>query len=235
MSPFCSTRSGSAPSCSPPRTTLTMRYSGLALRKLGDASCRPGRDSPAGRRAGRTGRKPVRPPPSRSLTPNSSSYLLRRRPGVDAPPARQVFADQDDADRAPDIGDAVGQRDHRRWHPRAVMPAGSLTTPEVTACSAEPIAADMVCEPASMPPAAPGGRSRQLGAEHDERQPEHARHQRQDGELEAVALQAVDEGRSDAQADAVHEQVVEQALGEIVQLQLHAIDRCRRPRAPRRR
>ncbi len=37
------------------------------------------------------------------------------------------------------------------------MPGGSLTTPDVTACSAEPIAADMVCEPASMPPAAPGG------------------------------------------------------------------------------
>ena len=37
------------------------------------------------------------------------------------------------------------------------MPAGNLTTPDVTACSAEPIAADMVCEPASMPPAAPGG------------------------------------------------------------------------------
>ena len=42
------------------------------------------------------------------------------------------------------------------------MPAGSLTTPEVTACSAEPIAADMVCDPASMPPAAPGGNENNL-------------------------------------------------------------------------
>ena len=42
------------------------------------------------------------------------------------------------------------------------MPAGSLTTPDVIACSAEPIAADMVCEPASMPPAAPIGRSNSL-------------------------------------------------------------------------
>ncbi len=42
------------------------------------------------------------------------------------------------------------------------MPAGSLTTPDVTACSAEPIAADMVCEPASMPPAAPGGSANSL-------------------------------------------------------------------------
>ena len=40
-------------------------------------------------------------------------------------------------------------------------PAVTVTDlgPAVTACSAEPIAADMVCEPASMPPAAPGGRS----------------------------------------------------------------------------
>src|SRR3954447_13506587 len=37
------------------------------------------------------------------------------------------------------------------------MPAGSLTTPDVIACSGEPIAADMVREPASIPPAAPGG------------------------------------------------------------------------------
>src|SRR5438067_846036 len=42
------------------------------------------------------------------------------------------------------------------------MPAGSLTTPDVIACSAEPIAADMVCEPASMPPAAPTGKSNSL-------------------------------------------------------------------------
>ena len=38
------------------------------------------------------------------------------------------------------------------------MPSGSVTTPALIASSAEPMAADMVCEPASMPPAAPGGR-----------------------------------------------------------------------------
>ena len=43
----------------------------------------------------------------------------------------------------------------------AVVPAGSVTTPEVTACSAEPVAADMVCEPARMPPAAPTGKASQ--------------------------------------------------------------------------
>ncbi len=42
------------------------------------------------------------------------------------------------------------------------MPGGNLTTPDVTACSAEPIAADMVCEPASMPPAAPVGSANSL-------------------------------------------------------------------------
>src|SRR5215467_83776 len=40
-----------------------------------------------------------------------------------------------------------------------VEPSGTGTTPEVTACSADPIAADMVCEPARSPPAAPVGRS----------------------------------------------------------------------------
>ncbi len=34
---------GSAPSCSPPRTTLTMRYSGLVLRKLGNGLADLGR------------------------------------------------------------------------------------------------------------------------------------------------------------------------------------------------
>ena len=41
----------------------------------------------------------------------------------------------------------------------AVALAGRATAPASTACSAEPIAADMVCEPAKMPPAAPTGRS----------------------------------------------------------------------------
>ena len=42
------------------------------------------------------------------------------------------------------------------------IPGGSLTTPDVIACSAEPIAADMVWEPASMPPAAPVGNANNL-------------------------------------------------------------------------
>ena len=56
------------------------------------------------------------------------------------------------------------------------MPAGSLTTPDVIACSAEPIAADMVCEPASMPPAAPVGSANSFATDDDEGQAEHARH-----------------------------------------------------------
>ena len=113
------------------------------------------------------------------------------------------------------------------------MPGGSLTTPDVTACSAEPIAADMVCEPASMPPAAPGGRANSLAPITTSARPSTLDTTARNVNFESVALQAVDEGRSDAQADAVHEEVVEQALGEVVQLQLHAVERGRhRERAP---
>ena len=52
-----------------------------------------------------------------------------------------------------------------------VVPAGSVTTPALTASSAEPMAADMVCEPASMPPAAPGGRPKHVRAEDDQARP----------------------------------------------------------------
>jgi hypothetical protein len=41
----------------------------------------------------------------------SATVPLGRRFRVDAPPAWQIFADQDDADGTPDVGDAVGQRD----------------------------------------------------------------------------------------------------------------------------
>ena len=56
-----------------------------------------------------------------------------------------------------------------------VLPGAGLTTPASTACSAEPIAADMVCDPASMPPAAPDRKVEQLGAENDQGQADHAR------------------------------------------------------------
>ena len=41
----------------------------------------------------------------------SATVPLGRRFRVDAPPAWQIFADQDDTDGTPDVGDAVGQRD----------------------------------------------------------------------------------------------------------------------------
>ena len=106
------------------------------------------------------------------------------------------------------------------------MPGGSLTTPDVTACSAEPIAADMVWEPASMPPAAPVGSENSLAPITTIARPSTLDTSGKDRELQTVALQTVDEGRSDAQPDAIHEEVVEQALDEVVQLELHAIERC---------
>ena len=42
-------------------------------------------------------------------------------------------------------------------------------------------------------------------------------------ELETVALQAVNEGWPHAQTNAIHEEIVEKALGEIVQLQFGTI------------
>ena len=39
----------------------------------------------------------------------------------------------------------------------AVVPSGILYAPWVTAISAVPMAADIVCDPARMPPAAPAG------------------------------------------------------------------------------
>ena len=106
---------GSAPSAVPSRARrLTMRYSGCACRKSRDGLADPGRRSRAGRRAGRRRSSPTGPARRRSRRRAPLSYSLRRRLGVDAPPSRQVFADQDDADGAPDVGDAVGQRDHAR-------------------------------------------------------------------------------------------------------------------------
>ena len=110
-SPFCSTRSGSAPSCSPPRDTLTMRYSGLGLRNA--AMLMPTWAwilQPVGAQAERA--VSGKPGAFEILDAEFFLILLRGGLGVDAPPARQVLADQDDADGAPDIGDAVRQRDH---------------------------------------------------------------------------------------------------------------------------
>ena len=150
--------------------------------------------------------------------------LLRRRLGVDAPPARQVFADQDDADGAPDVGDAVGQRDHAR----RVLGLHALRQLDDARGDRLLGRADRGRHGLRTRQHATGRADRQreeLCANDDKRQTEHARHQRQDAEFETVALQAVDEGRPDAQADAVHEEVVEQALDEVVQLELHAVGR----------
>src|SRR4051794_4907824 len=103
------------------------------------------------------------------------------------------------------------------------MPAGSLTTPDVIACSAEPIAADMVCEPASIPPAAPGG-SENFAPMTTSDKPITLDTTARTQNLSPSPFQAVDEGRADPQADAIHEQVVEQALGETVQFELHAVN-----------
>ena len=151
--------------------------------------------------------------------------LAGRRLGIDAPPFRQVFADQDDADGAPDVGDAVGQRDHgvdllgrgpgrRRDRPgqhrllgRADRRRHGLRARQHAAGRAHREVED-------------------LRAEHHEREADDAAHERQEGELDAVAAEAVDEGRPDAEPDAVHEQVVEEQAREVVELELLAVDRA---------
>ena len=75
---------------------------------------------------------------------------------------------------------------------------------------------------------AAGGSSRQrkqFCEDYDEGQPEHARHDGEERELETVTPQTVDEGRPDAKTDAVHEEIVEQAFCKIVQLEFHAVER----------
>ena len=106
------------------------------------------------------------------------------------------------------------------------MPGGSLTAPEVTACSAEPIAADMVCEPASMPPAAPGGRSNSLAPTTHERQAQstHDTTARKVNFSPSPFRLLMKDGPT-RKPDAVHEEIVEQALGEVVQLELGAVER----------
>ena len=105
-SPFRSTRSGAAPSCSPPRATLTMRYSGFFLRNPANGLADLGRifqpvDAQAERsEAGEAAAFEV-PDPELFL------IFLGRRFCVDAPPAWQIFSHQDDADGTPDAGDAV--------------------------------------------------------------------------------------------------------------------------------
>ena len=46
------------------------------------------------------------------------------------------------------------------------------------------------------------------------------------GETQAVAAKAVHERWPDTQANAVHEQIVEHRLGEVIELQLHAEGGC---------
>ena len=76
-----------------------------------------------------------------------------------------------------------------------------------------------------MPPAAPGGRPNRLRAEDDQDEADDAAHDGEKRELQTVAAEAVDEGWADAQADPVHEQVVEHRLGEVIERQLHAVGR----------
>ena len=104
-----------------------------------------------------------------------------------------------------------------------VVPGGRLSTPAITASSAEPMAADMVCEPARMPPAAPGGRPNSLAPTTTMKRPMTQLTTASSVNLQPVAAQAVHEGWADPQADAVHEQVVEHRLGEVIELQLHAV------------
>ena len=87
------------------------------------------------------------------------------------------------------------------------------------------MAADIVCEPARMPPAAPGGSPNILAQTTTRDQAQHAADDRENGELETVLLQAVEKRRTDPQPHPVHEQVVEERLGEVVELQLHPVDR----------
>ena len=200
-----------------------MRYSGLILPKIGDALA-----------GGRGVLQPIGAQPERAIAGQTTTLdvldavlglvLLGGLSGVDAPPARQIFADQDDADGSPNIGDTVRQGDHCRcvigrhagWQLDGARCHGLLGRANRRRHGLR----------ASQHAAGRSHRKiKQLGTCHDQRQAQYARHHGQERELQPVAFQAVDEGGTHAQADAVHEQIVEQALGEIVQLELYAVYR----------
>ena len=150
--------------------------------------------------------------------------LLGGLPGIDSPPLGQVFADQDDADRSPDIADAVAQGDHRR-HRFGGGPGR-----------------DLECPLADGHLGRADGRRHGLGAgedpayrtcreiepsteDHRQTQAQAGANHREDGEGQAVFFQAVEKGRTDAQPDPVHEEVIHQRLREVVQLQLDPVGR----------
>ncbi len=111
------------------------------------------------------------------------------------------------------VGELVGALRRRPSRPCRSLPTSSATRP---GCRRPRRAAVRAC----------------LDMQHHQYQAEERADHGEDGELEAVLLQAVEEGRADAQADAVHEQVVEERLGEVVELQLDAVGR--RPGRERR-
>src|SRR5690348_3310597 len=70
-----------------------------------------------------------------------------------------------------------------------------------------------------------GRRAEELRARHNDDQADHAGDGCKPGELEPITAEAVNEGGADAQAHAIHEQIIEHRLGEIVELELYAVGR----------
>ena len=196
----------------------------IGLQQLADGLADPGLVlQPVGAKAAR------RPAAERRRVAAGHAELLLIVPGagfgIDAPPLGQVLGDQDDADGAPDIGDAVGQRDHRadllrrgafrqrqdarihRLFGRADGRRHGLRTGENAARST-------------------WRQIHEANAQNDKRKTDDAADNRQQRELQSVATQAVHEGRADAQADAIHEEIVEHRLREVVEFKLHAIGRA---------
>ena len=156
--------------------------------------------------------------------PELHLVLLGGRLRIDPPPLGQVLADQDDADGSPDVGDAIAQRDHRRHRfgcgSRGDL-EGALGHGHLGRADGRGHGLGAGENPAHCtrrqiePPAAEHGQAQtQAGTDH-----------REDGEGQAVFFQAVEKGGADAQSDPVHEQVVHQRFGEIVQLHLDPVGR----------
>ena len=154
-----------------------------------------------------------------------SFVFLRRGARVDPPPSRQILADQDDADRTPNVGDAIGQRDHgggvlRSSARRQTDLVGSLLG-GADGCRHSLRASKDAASAA-------GRQVEQLHAKHHERQTNDARDDGEEAELGAIAFQTVHEGWPHAQTNPIHEQVIEYELGEIIELELGTVNRSPR-------
>ena len=146
----------------------------------------------------------------------------RRLACIDSPPIRQVLGNEDDADRAPDVGNSIGERDHRRrllWRAARRQFDGTGSHRLFGGSDGRRHGLGAREHPARCA-------RRQLEnpcTDHNDCETDNAGDNGENGVPDPVGPQTIEEGGPDSQPDTVHKQIVEQALGEVVELELLAI------------